>query len=176
MTDTMDTMRRIVATAVAALLALTLGGCTMQTDSKLDDFRVEAERLTDDLTAQIAADAIDEIVGTESQARYGDTNSAEQKPTDPAWWQVYRTINLVSEPDASATAASAISDHLAADGWTEERVRETEEGRRIADGFRKDTDDGQWYIEVTWVTTAPEMAETIELTVVSPETVRGDAD
>ncbi|UYK39714.1 hypothetical protein [Microbacterium terricola] len=147
----------------------------MSADSRLDEYQAEAERLVEEVTQEIPDDLIDEVVITESEARYGETESAEELPSDPAHWQVYRAINLVSEDGASADAAARISRMLADDGWAESRVRETEDGRRIADGFRTTIDGGEWYLELTWVKSAPELAETIEVTIVSPPTVRGDA-
>ena len=167
-------MLRTLAAAAVALLALLLGGCTMETPSRLEEYKTEAEALADDVLAMIPEGLIESTLDPRSGPRFGDTLQAGQRPNDPAWWEVQAFAHLVDEQDASADAAAAISEGMAADGWTEERVREIDDGTRITDGFRKEIDGEDWYIEVTWVVTQPEMAETIMITVVSPPTTRGD--
>ena len=58
--------------------------------------------------------------------------------------------------------------HLKADGWSEKRVRVT--GDRTVDGCRKD----DWYAEIAWYATVAGKAEALDITIVSPVTVRGD--
>lgn len=157
-------MRRIVAATAALTFALLLGGCAMATESRLDEYRVEAERLSEELAGLVASDG-DDIVDSAARSDVGTD------PSDPAWWQVSRTIDLGVVTDASADAARTVSESLTSDGWTSERVRETAGGTRIADGFRRD----EWYVEVTWVTSEEGKSEPLEIVVVSPTTTRGGA-
>ncbi|MDE0545174.1 hypothetical protein [Microbacterium sp. C7(2022)] len=148
----------------------------MQSESKLDEYHAEADRIVAETVALIPPELIDNVGFSESEPRSGAAILGTDDPNDPAWWQAREDLNLVSETDASADAAAAIASGLNADGWRESRVRMTQEGARIADGFRKDLDGEGWYIEVTWVMTRPDKAEVIEVLVVSPQTVRGDHD
>ena len=166
-----STVRPLLA-ATVALFALVLGGCSMTPESRLDEYQTEADRLLSETVALIPADLDPESGFSESEPRYLPTEGAASA-SDPAWWQARENLNLAAETDASADAAAAIAAGLTADGWRESTVRETEGGARITDGFRKDLDSGEWYIEVTWVQTRPEMAEVVEVLVVSPQTVRG---
>lgn len=166
-------MRRLVALAAVALLALALGGCSMTSESRLDDYRTEADRLLRETVALIPEELAAESGFSESEPRFGPTEGPAAA-SDPAWWQARDTLNLAARTDAAADAAAAISAALTDDGWTASRVRETDGGARIADGFRKDLEGAQWYIEVTWVTSRPGKAEVVEVLVVSPQTVRGD--
>lgn len=169
-------MLRPLAAAAVALLALLLAGCTMDAPSRLDEFQVQAERLAAEVVAMIPADLIaDDDPLTTSEPRFGETVTSGHRPGDPAWWEVRTWVVLVDEADASADAAEAISDGMAADGWTESRAREVDNGMRITDGFRKEIDGDDWYVEVTWVQTQPGQAETIMVTVISPPTTRGDS-
>ena len=168
-------MLRLFAATAVALLALLLGGCTMDAPSRLGEYQLEAEGLSDDVVAMIPADLMTGDVETDSRARFGDTTSSAQRPGDPAWWEVRTFVTLVDQADASTGAAAAIAAGLTADGWDESRVREIDDGTRITDGFRKELDGGDWYIEVTWVVTQPGSAETVMITVVSPQTTRGDS-
>lgn len=165
-------MRRIVAAVAVALFALALGGCSMTPESRLDEYQTEADRLLSETVALIPADLDPESGFSESEPRYAPAEGAASA-SDPAWWQARESLNLAAETDASADAAAAIAAGLTGDGWSESKVRETEGGARITDGYRKDLDGGEWYIEVTWVQTRPEMAEVVEVLVVSPQTVRG---
>lgn len=165
-------MRRLLAVVAAALFALALGGCSMTPDSRLDEYRAEADRLLRDTVALIP-DALAPQTGfSESEPRFGPAEGTAAA-SDPAWWQARESLNLTSQTDASADAAAAIAGTLASDGWRQSRVRETEGGARIADGFRREANGEEWYIEVTWVKTRPGMAEVVEVLVVSPQTVRG---
>lgn len=167
-------LRSIAATTVAALLALLLGGCTMDTPSRLDEYKVESEAIAEDVIAMIPPELVASTTDMQSNPRFGDTLQAGHRPNDPAWWEVQAFALLVDEQDASKDAAAAISDGMAAEGWTEARVREIDDGTRITDGYRQEIEGEDWYVEVTWVLTQPEMAETVMVTVVSPPTTRGD--
>ena len=144
----------------------------MTPESRLDEYQTEADRLLSETVAMIPADLDPESGFSESEPRYDPTEGAASA-SDPAWWQARDRLNLAAKTDASADAAAAIAAWLTADGWHESKVRETEGGDRITDGYRKELDGDEWYIEVTWVKTRPEKAEVIEVLVVSPYTVRG---
>jgi hypothetical protein len=168
-------MLRLLAVTAVTLLALLLGGCAMTPQSRLDEYRIESERLTAEVLTFVPEDLLTDDIITESEPRYGEAVTVRERPGDPAWWQVRTYQTLVAEADASADAAAAIEAGLTADGWSHRRVRETDGGTRFAEGYSRDSSDGEtWYIEVTWVLTAPEKAELLEVLVVSPPTVRGD--
>lgn len=137
----------------------------MSADSRLDEYRVEAERLSEQLAAAVPADLIEAEAIVESAVRHDVGADA----ASPAWWQVRRVMRLIEEQDASAVAAESVAAVLIGDGWDQSRVRESEEGRRIVDGYRKD----DWYVELTWITTEPGMAEAFSTLVVSPTTTLG---
>ncbi|WP_127818926.1 hypothetical protein [Microbacterium sp. CPCC 204701] len=145
----------------------------MPEESRLDEFRSEAERLLADTVAVVPEELIAERAFSESEPRFGPTEGAPT-PADPAWWQAREDLNLIAETDASARAFDAVSGHLSAEGWTQSRVREVDGW--VTDGFRQELDSGDWYIEVTWVPSAPGLAEILGVLVVSPQTVRGDHD
>ena len=164
-------MRRIVAVLAVVALALTLGGCSMPEESRLDEFHAETDRLLADTVAIVPEELIADRAFSESEPRFGPTEGAPA-PGDPAWWQAREDLNLIAETDASARAFDAVSGYLSADGWSQSRVREVDGW--VTDGFRKKLDGGDWYIEVTWVPSAPGLAEILGVLVVSPQTVRGD--
>lgn len=166
-------MSRLVAALAVAVLALALGGCTMSAESRLDEFHAEADRILADAVAVVPEDLIAEDAFLESEPRFGPVEGSPS-PSQPAWWQSRAYYNLVAETDASARAFDAMATQLEADGWTRSRVREVDGW--ITDGFRTQLDSGDWYIEVTWVPTAPDLAEILRVLVVSPTTVRGDDD
>jgi hypothetical protein len=144
----------------------------MPEESRLDDFRAEADRLLADTVANVPEDLISERAFSESEPRFGPTEGAAA-PGDPAWWQAREDLNLIAETDASAHAFDAVSGYLSQEGWSQARVREVDGW--VTEGFRKELDSGGWYIEVTWVPSAPGLAEILGVLVVSPQTVRGDA-
>lgn len=139
-------------------------------ESRLDEFRESAEQLTHELIDTIPADLAPEAGFIDSAVRIGDTESAEDKPSDPAWWQTSTAINFANVTDASLTAAAALAEHLTSDGWSQEHVRTSSDGESTADGFRHDG----WYVEVTRYETVAGKAELLQLLVVSPGTVHGD--
>ena len=167
-------MLRLIAASAVAVITLLLGGCAMESPSRLDEYRTEAEGLSADVLALVPPALRNADADTMSKARFGDTSAAAPRPGDSAWWEVRTYAELALEPEASRAAAAAISDGLKADGWTEDRVRETNGGARITDGYRDEIDGEDWYIEVTSVVTRPGQVETLLITVVSPQTTRGE--
>lgn len=167
---------RAVALMAGVLVALTLGGCTMvtETDSRLDEYQAEAEGLADELIALVPADlAPTTPPDVESSGRMlQNPVSADPSPQDSVWWQVDAYIEPVQRPAASEDAAKAIANGLLDDGWEQAKARETAEGRRTADAYAKD----DWYVEVTWVRSEEGKFETVEISVLSPKTTRGDHD
>lgn len=145
----------------------------MTPESRLADYQEEAETLATDLVDAIPADLRDGDADTSSEAREGENPSAQEQPGDVMWWDVKTSVPLVSEPDASASAADAVSASLEGDGWTKSRVREVNGGATIIDGFRKGAEAAEWYVEVTWVTSVEGKAELFALHIVSPPTTRG---
>ena len=167
---------RAVALMAGALVALTLGGCTMTTevDSRVDEYRAEAEALADEVVALIPADlAPPSAPDVESRGRMVQNPvSADPSPEDSVWWQVDVYVEPVQRPAASEDAATAIAAGLRDDGWEHTDARKTDEGRRTADAWSKD----DWYVEVTWVRSEEGKYETVEIAVLSPRTMRGDHD
>lgn len=105
-----------------------------------------------------------------------DGGPGVEAASDSVWWQYEQDIELAARAGASVEAAEEISRGLQADGWEVRRVRETEQGQRVADGFRRSLDDEGWYIEITYVRTPLPTAQRIELILVSPATVRGEPE
>lgn len=170
-------MKRLTALAMTALIALALGGCAMQTESRLDDYLAESQRMAVETAELVPDEPAAEVVDRGSEPRFGDTQTAEQKPSDPAWAQARSRIEWSDAAPAgtSEAGAGAIAQALGDDGWSESRVRETSEGARVTDGFRKEVDGEDWYIEVAWTTPDSGLAEAVDILVVSPATTRGDS-
>ena len=167
---------RVRALAVGALVSvsLVLGGCaTGVAESRVAEFEGVGTELAAEIVGSIPA-------GLEAQpalalAEVRDGGPGIEAATDSVWWQYEQDIELVERDGASVEAAEEIARSLLADGWEMRRVRETEQGQRVADGFRRLVDDQGWYIELTYVRTSLPMAQRIELILVSPATVRGEA-
>ncbi|WP_149084395.1 MULTISPECIES: hypothetical protein [Microbacterium] len=172
----MNRTARAIALMAGVLVALTLGGCTTMTtdDSRIDEYQTEAEALADEMVALIPADLAPATEpDVESRGRMVQNPvSADPSPDDSVWWQVDVYVEPVQRAAASEDAASAIAAGLLADGWEHTDARETGEGRRTADAYTKD----DWYVEVTWVRSEEGKFETVELSVLSPQTTRGDHD
>lgn len=138
--------------------------------SRLDEYRDQAEKLSDELISEIPA----ALVGTTGALNSRMTLSAdisEHGGTDaPAWWSVDRSVSPAPAADAAKDAAAAMAAHLVSDGWSEKNVRS--DGERTVDGYRKDG----WYTEIAWYATVPGKAEALDIAIVSPQTVRGDHD
>ena len=167
---------RVRALAVGALVSvsLVLGGCaTGVAESRVAEFEGVGTELAAEIVGSIPA-------GLEAQpalalAEVRDGGPGIEAATDSVWWQYEQDIELVERDGASVEAAEEIARSLQADGWEMRRVRETEQGQRVADGFRRLVDDQGWYIELTYMRTSLPMAQRIELILVSPATVRGEA-
>jgi hypothetical protein len=164
--------RRILAAIIAAL-ALAVSGCAAPAQSRLAEYHRVADHYMAETVARIPAPLVAEVTFSESEPRF-ESSLPVVSANDPAWWHVYRVIELTDRADAAADAASIIDAALVDDGWVASRVRETEGGARLSDGYRAEREGGRWYIEVTWTRTQPDRVEVIEITVVSPSTVRGD--
>lgn len=166
-------MRRLLAAALLGI-ALVLSSCASAGDSRIEEYEAEAESLVDEMIALIPADLAPALEpDAESRGRMvPNPVSADPSPDDSVWWQVDVYVEPVQRPAASEDAASAIASGLIADGWEHTDARETGEGRRTADAYTKD----DWYVEVTWVRSEEGKFETVELSVLSPKTTRGDRD
>lgn len=139
-------------------------------DSRLDEFQTQAEHLSDELISAVPTELEPVPGAVESDMRIGDTESGQESPSDPAWWQVQVYVPVKDASGSSDAAAAAMTAHLEAAGWSSKEVRVTDDGARTVDGFRKDS----WYIELGHYESAPGKAELVEITIVSPPTVRGD--
>lgn len=166
-------MRRLTAAIGILGVVFALSSCA-STDSRLDEYQAEAEGLADELMALVPADlAPTTPADVESSGRMlQNPVSADPSPQDSVWWQVDAYIEPIQRPAASEDAAKAIASGLLDDGWEQTKARETAEGRRTADAYAKD----DWYIEVTWVRSEEGKFETVEISVLSPRTTRGDHD
>ena len=161
---------------VALLLAATLalGGCA----AGAGESRVAAHEQTGEVIAAQVLELIPSELGAEPAAPFveiRDGGPGFESEGDAVWWQYEQDLQLAAVPGASVAAAEAISAGLEADGWTMRRVRETERGDRVADGFRRGEADESWYIELTFVRYPEPTAQRLELIIVSPTTVRGAA-
>lgn len=165
-------MKKLPVAIAMAVIALVLGGCAMQPESRLDEFLTQSEALALETAELAPQDPPGTIVEEGAEARTGDTSSAEDKPSDPAWAQARARVDYGVVSGVSEVAVGAISDSLTADGWTGSRVREID--GQVTEGFRKTIDGGGWYVEVVWVRAAPELNESVKILVVSPDTTRGD--
>lgn len=165
-------MRRHLTVIALILAVITLGGCAMQPESRIDEFLTQSQRLAMETVGRAPAEPAGTVQDEGAEVRFGDTASAEEKPTDPAWAQARAGIQYGSQLGASETGAAAIAAGLVSDGWEQSRVRETSE-IEVTDGFRKSIDGDDWYVEMAWVRAAPGNVEWIEVLVVSPGTVRG---
>ena len=164
--------RTMAAVAIAATMVL-LGGCAVgTTESKL----VVYEEAADELAEQIIAFIPVELAAPPAlpRAEVRDGGPGTDAPTDAVWWQFELEVQLAAVQGASTDAAAAIAQGLEADGWDMRHVRDTEQGLRVADGFRKSIDDESWYVEITHVRYPDPGGQHIEVIVVSPATVRGD--
>lgn len=74
--------------------------------------------------------------------------------------------------DAASEAITAVTGSLAQEGWSSSRVRETDGGQTVTDGFGRD----DWYLEISWSQSRPGAVERFDIFVISPNTVRGDHD
>ena len=133
---------RVRALAVGALVSvsLVLGGCaTGVAESRVAEFEGVGTELAAEIVGSIPA-------GLEAQpalalAEGRDGGPGIEAATDSVWWQYEQDIELVERDGASVEAAEEIARSLQADGWEMRRVRETEQGQRVADGFRGLVDD-----------------------------------
>lgn len=98
-------------------MALALSGCLSAVrDSKLDEYQKQAESLKQELIGVIPDELGAHYDLVSSDIRIGETESGDEKPTDPAWWDVHTNVSLTDQADAGKDAAAAIADHLTADG------------------------------------------------------------
>lgn len=159
--------------AVSASAAMLLVGCSAGvSESRTASFHTAADALAEQVVALIPAELAPRPAPLLSEVRDGGPGA--EAPTDAVWWQVEQNIQLAAEPGTSVSAAESITRGLQADGWDTRRVRETERGLRVAEGFRKSIDDESWYIEMTFVRHPEPASQRIELIIVSPATIRGE--
>lgn len=160
----MRVKRISVAVTVAVAMVLSLGGCVAE--SLNEEFRAEAEALSERLGAEVPAELIVGDVVADSTMGYGSASG----PADSIWWNADRGFNLVDAPGASQQAAEAVRVILDDEGWQHERGIDNENGSgAVVDEFRLDG----WYVELAWVKTTEGRAETLSIGVTSPATTRG---
>ena len=167
-------MKKLPAVVATALIALVLGGCAVQPESRLDEYLQQSAQLARETAEMAPQDPPGTIVEEGADARIGDTQSAERKPSDPAWAQARARVEYGTVEGASAAAGASIATSLEAAGWTSARVREVD--GEVTDGYRKTIDGGPWYIEVVWTEPAPGDAQILDILTVSPDTTRGDTE
>ncbi|MGV2900663.1 hypothetical protein ACNPM4_03215 [Microbacterium sp. AGC62] len=167
-------MRRLLGVVLAVVGVLALGGCGMTPESRLDEYQEKADALAMSVVGLIPEElqpVMDGDLRSEGTAPLNGVTS-ERRPQDVAWWESQANVSLIAKENAAADAIVAVTDALEADGWTTKRVDETDGGETITDGFRRDG----WYIEIAWTRTVPGKVERFDISVVSPNTVRGDHD
>lgn len=158
-------VRRRLTVMMVVAVAMTLGGCTV-TESRNEEYRTQAEALSERLGAQVPTELIVGDVIANSTMGYGSTSGA----ADAIWWNADRGFNLVDEPGASQRAAEAVRVLLDDEGWRHERDVDDENGSgAVIDEFRL----GGWYVELAWMKTTEGRAETLSIGVTSPATTRG---
>lgn len=168
------TVRRLAACAVA-VFALLLSGCAGSVaQSRVTEYATDGHELVTQILASIPEELDAQPAPPMIEIR--DGGPGIETAGDSVWWQYEQDVELAAEPEASERAAEAVTRALQADGWEVRRIRETEQGQRIADGFRRSVDDTGWYIELTFVRAPVPTAQRIELILVSPPTVRGEPD
>lgn len=155
---------------IVALLASVglIGGCAVSAESRLDEFRAEGEAISHQIVESIPTEVIAEGPDTDSRGQLAP--SMGQTPQTPAWWQVDTFVDLVNEPAASETAATAVESALVDDGWVKAEERGSSDPVYKSDEYRRDG----WYVAVGWVRSDPSTVESFSILVVSPDTVRGD--
>lgn len=159
--------------AVSASAAVLLVGCAPAvSESRTAVFQSATDALAEQIVALIPGELAPRPAPPIGEVRDGGPGAPS--PTDAVWWQFEQDIQLAPEAGASVTAAESITRGLQADGWDTRRVRETERGLRVAEGFRKWVDGESWYIEMTFVRHPEPASQRIELIIVSPATVRGE--
>lgn len=160
------------ATAAGVTLALLVGCAPPPPASRLDEFGREGERLVDELTAQMTSESVEHVT---------ETNLGEALIFDPArqpaW--VTTTVSIRFADAAGVEAATdAISMRLRDEGWVRTPVGDTGGGVFTTVYYSHDvedpsTDDERWAIEVFQAIDPG--AETLDLLVHSPLTVRGSS-
>lgn len=156
---------------IVALLASVglIGGCAVSADSRLDEFQAEGEAISQQIVEAVPVEVIAEgSPRTESKGRLAP--SMGQTPRTPAWWEVNTSVNIVNEPAASETAATAVGSALVDDGWVKAEERGSSDPVYKSDEYRRDG----WYVAVGWIRSEPGTVESLRVLVVSPDTVRGD--
>ncbi|MCB1297990.1 MAG: hypothetical protein KDB08_03310 [Microthrixaceae bacterium] len=160
--------------ALLCAAALALGGCA----AGAGESRVAAYEATGRELAEQVLEWIPPELGAVPAAPFvevRDGGPGFESEGDAVWWQYEQDVQLAAVPGGSAAAAEAIAAGLQAEGWEMRRVRETEQGERIADGFRRSDAGEHWYIELTSVRYSEPSAQRLEVIIVSPTTVRGPA-
>lgn len=141
-------------------------------DSRLADYLTQAETLAGQVAAMAPQSPPAEIQTRAAESRI-EKPFGEERPTDPAWAQARAFVTYGKASGASAAAGAAVAEQLEADGWTKRPVREVDDV--VTEGFRKDIDGSEWYVETAWSRPQDGMAQNLDILVVSPPTVRGDA-
>lgn len=167
-------MKKLHAVVATTLIALVLGGCAVQPESRLDEYLEQSAQLAREIAEMAPQDPPGTLVEEGAEARIGDTQSAERKPFDPAWAQARARVEYGTVEGASAAAGAALAKSLETAGWTSGRVREVD--GQVTDGYRKTIDGDRWYIEIVWTQPASADAQNILILTVSPGTTRGDTE
>lgn len=167
-------MTRRLWAAVALLSVLMLGGCSVAVDSRIDEYQKTAEDLVTHVVQLIPSDLQPvQDAATDSRGVAPQNGvTAQKRPQDTARWEVRTYLALANRQDAASEAITAVTGSLAQEGWSSSRVRETDGGQTVTDGFRRD----DWYLEISWSRSRPGAVERFDIFVVSPNTVRGDHD
>ncbi|MDW4572901.1 hypothetical protein R8Z57_08975 [Microbacterium sp. M3] len=163
-------MRRSLTALAVAVLALTLGGCAVPVESKLPEYKIQAEQLREDIAAQLPEGITVGEPYISSEVRFETESGAGDSSDSPAYWRVLDGRNLTGEPGTSEDAATVLGDYLIAEGWSQKEAERTV-GRGVTDAYRLEPG---WYVEISWATSEDGMAETLDILVLSPTTTRGE--
>lgn len=148
----------------------------MGATSSLAEYKKRLEEIQADLVDRIPADLAGGESFVESEVRYGTESGGGDSAGSPAWWQIRDVRTLKNAAGASEDVAAALGEYLVSEGWEQqEAARVGGSGFGVADQYRMSAgESGEWFVEIGYVKTTVDRAETLNILVVSPMTTRGE--
>ncbi|HOA85969.1 MAG TPA: hypothetical protein PKH61_01030 [Microbacteriaceae bacterium] len=159
------TRNRHITRGFAALLLaslITLGGCAMTEDSKIEQYQREAQTIAGELVAVVPGNT--EVLPWDSSLGTGGGT-----PDAEVWWQVSQAMNTAEGMiDGASRAGEAIAERLRTDGWDGAQLDRSDATRAVY-GFNRDDEAGDgWYVELRY--RLGENGRGVDFIVVSPTT------